>query len=973
MIYNVIKINALCVFIYISSSGYANANNPGCIINNGVISGSCDYSGTSVLKEGDYTVKNYPGTDPGRNEGGIYVEGQNGSMTINDNTLIDFIVDPTDKYKYGYLFNLGSKYGEDNQILIVKGHKQGDKYSITLTSNNGNLIDLSNSGFTDHSTASMYIEGAKMILNNDVNNDSVAGISITGTTESTVDKIADSYIVSNVNISDLSGYGNSPIIQIMTGNQDTTLQLNNTQIDSNGGQEVLYSAGGNFSYSNGIINYKNPSEKAGLVFFIGGTAGPSVDGNGGIFSVSDSIINVNGGSGTAFVLGSQSSSTPDASKEPKVNISHSNINIQDGWYGFKMNAGTEANITNNSTINTGNGSVFLFSDQHWGGSYSFMDKFRTIVNLIDSKIKSNGSVFDFYGANPYNDSDSSINSDVKINNSNVYAGVDLINADAKKYTNNNGEIFNYNIDFTLSAINNSTLSGDIIVKSEEGSSANAIIDLDNSALTGTSLVAGDNATLDMKLDHHAVWNMTGNSSLSSLTLSNDSKVILSDANNFGSGNTLTVKGNYLGDNGLLIFNGVLEGDNSPIDKLVINGNTAGVSSVSVHNLGGRGAQTIEGISLIDVEGDSDGDFKKSGRIVAGAYDYDLIKKGTNWYLSSSLPTPTPTPETHMVRPETGSYIANLQAANTLFSLSLHDRNGEERYTNAENDRKAVTSMWMRNEGGHNRFSGSDGQNDTQSNRYVLQIGGDIGQWTFDGNDSYRLGVMGGYANQHSNTLNKQTGYKSTGQINGYSTGIYSTWYQNAVSKRGLYIDGWMQYAWFNNEIKGEDIAPETYNSKGLTASLESGYTFQVSSWQTVGGMNNSFYLQPHIQVSWAGVKADNHREEEGTQVQQVGSDNVRTLLGMRAYLNGKSVLDKGNSREFQPFVETNWIHNLKEYGVSMDGQNYAISGSRNIGEIKAGVEGRLTNNLAGWIGVAQQVGGKGYSDTQGTLSIRYKF
>ncbi|EMK7712822.1 autotransporter outer membrane beta-barrel domain-containing protein, partial [Yersinia enterocolitica] len=71
-------------------------------------------------------------------------------------------------------------------------------------------------------------------------------------------------------------------------------------------------------------------------------------------------------------------------------------------------------------------------------------------------------------------------------------------------------------------------------------------------------------------------------------------------------------------------------DASVTDKLVVNGNTAGTTHVAVTNLGGSGATTLNGIELIKVNGLSDGEFIKQGRIVAGAYDYSLARGvGTN--------------------------------------------------------------------------------------------------------------------------------------------------------------------------------------------------------------------------------------------------------------------------------------------------------------------------------------------------------
>ncbi|HHG8789348.1 TPA: autotransporter outer membrane beta-barrel domain-containing protein, partial [Citrobacter sedlakii] len=84
-------------------------------------------------------------------------------------------------------------------------------------------------------------------------------------------------------------------------------------------------------------------------------------------------------------------------------------------------------------------------------------------------------------------------------------------------------------------------------------------------------------------------------------------------------------------------------------------------------------------------------------------------------------------------------------------------------------------------------------------------------------------------------------------------------------------------------------------------------------------------------------------------------------------------LDDGKDRTFQPFVEANWIHNSKEFGVSMNGDNVDLDGTRNIGELKAGVEGQLTKNVSLWGNVGQQVGDKGYSDTSAMIGIKASF
>lgn len=447
----------------------------------------------------------------------------------------------------------------------------------------------------------------------------------------------------------------------------------------------------------------------------------------------------------------------------------------------------------------------------------------------------------------------------------------------------------------------------------------------------------------------------------------------------GSGfNTLTINGDYTSNNGKLMLNSHLYDDNSPTDKLVINGNTSGNTYVRVDNLGGSGAQTLNGIELIQVNGLSDGEFVKSGRIVAGAYDYSLARgvgsNSTNWYLTSlsdELVTPENpvSPGEEMKRPEAGSYTANLAAANNMFVTRLHDRLGETQYIDALTGEQKVTSMWLRNEGGHNRSRDTSGQLKTQSNRYVMQLGGDIAQWSNNDLDRLHLGVMAGYGSSKSNTRSK-SGYQSDGSVDGYTVGVYSTWYANDEDKSGLYVDGWTQYSWFNNTVEGQDLASEEYKSKGVTASVESGYTFKVGE---NAAKNATYFIQPKAQITWMGVKADDHKETNGTNVSGEGDGNIQTRLGVKAFMNGYAAQDKGKDRVFQPFVEANWVHNTKDFGSNMDGVTVKQDGTANIAEVKVGVEGQINKQVNLWGNVGQQVGNKGYSDTAVMLGVKYNF
>ncbi|HCP1380649.1 TPA: autotransporter outer membrane beta-barrel domain-containing protein [Escherichia coli] len=523
---------------------------------------------------------------------------------------------------------------------------------------------------------------------------------------------------------------------------------------------------------------------------------------------------------------------------------------------------------------------------------------------------------------------------------------------------------------------NASFNGDI--RADEKSSAN--LSLENSRWTGSASNGGT-----VNLDENSIWKMAGNSDIAQL--SNNGSVYLGQ----NAQNTLTINGDYTSKNGHIYFSGILGDDDSSVDKLIVKGNTDGKTFVTVKDIGGVGAQTLNGIEIIHVDGQSNGEFIQSNRIAAGAYDYTLGRgqgsNSGNWYLTSGKntpePTPTPDPDTRPepapggydndLRPEAGSYTANMAAVNTMFVTRLHERLGPMQYTDVMTGETKNTSMWMRHEGGHNRWRDGTGQLKTQGNRYVVQLGGDIAQWGWGETDRWHLGVMAGYGNEHNNTDSVRTGYRSKGSVNGYSTGLYATWFANDETHNGAYLDTWAQYGWFDNRVKGDGLPGESWKSKGLTASLEAGYTWKAGEFSGSHGSLNEWYVQPQAQVVWMGVKADEHRESNGTRVENTGDGNVRTRLGVKTWIKGHNRMDDGKSREFRPFVEVNWLHNTREFGTRMNGVTVHQDSARNIGEVKAGVEGQINDRLNLWGNVGIQAGDKGYSDTSAMLGVKYTF
>ncbi|WP_315850990.1 autotransporter outer membrane beta-barrel domain-containing protein [Yersinia frederiksenii] len=446
---------------------------------------------------------------------------------------------------------------------------------------------------------------------------------------------------------------------------------------------------------------------------------------------------------------------------------------------------------------------------------------------------------------------------------------------------------------------------------------------------------------------------------------NNGSLIMPNALTGGDFGTFTINGNYTGNNGTVVFNTVLAGDSSNSDRLLITGNTAGQSYVTVNNIGGNGGRTSDGIKIINVGGDSAGQFTLNGRAVAGAYEYFLYQGSISsptdgdWYLRTQVDER---------RPEPASYTANLAAANAMFVTTLADRAGETLYTDVFTGEEKTTSLWIRNEGTHNRSRDDSGELKTQDNRYVMQLGGDVAQWSRNAQDLWRVGVMAGYANSSSSSVAQVTGYRSNGSVDGYSVGMYGTWFANSQEDTGAYVDSWLQYSWFNNQVDGQDLTTEKYDSKGFTAAVESGYIFKVGE-----SAYSHFFIQPKAQVVWMGVKADSHTETNGTLVTGEGNNNIQTRLGAKAFISPIQSANKAKEPAFKPYVEASWVHNTKDFGTTLDGITVKQAGAANIAELKLGVEGQINKKLNLWGNVGQQLGNNGYSDTSITLGVKYNF
>jgi autotransporter family porin len=508
----------------------------------------------------------------------------------------------------------------------------------------------------------------------------------------------------------------------------------------------------------------------------------------------------------------------------------------------------------------------------------------------------------------------------------------------------------------------------------------------------------------------SVWNVTESGTVGSLNIDSGTVNFPTPASNDTfTGTTLTVNGDFTGNGGLFTMNTVLSNDAAATDKLIVKGNATGTAQMTFTNVGGTGAQTVDGIRVAVVEGNSDLTITKPAKnfLRAGPYIYQLKQVQNSWYLTSQKqlvfppftgdvdpenpsaddPSKGNTPEAsdlpdiipatpgfanHVIRPELGAYANNALASNTLFSMSLEERLGEAKYADAMRgkDGEKSGSFWIRAHGGHTRNGMEDGVLTTRGNWGVMQVGGDVISWPTSGSHRFHAGLMAGYAHESSRTTSPDAGYSAKGKVSGYSVGLYGTWMNEKSDGTGPYADVWAQWQRFKNKVSASSPDTVSYHAKGFTLSFEGGYAFGLKDWKSADGADNALRLQLQGQVIRMGVRDDGVIDAYGTSIEGLGAGNVRTRLGAKLYYQ-KANGEKGTA--FNPFLALNWYHDTKAFGARFDGIADRIDGGRNTGEVKLGLEAKLRKNVNLWGSVGYEAGSESYRNVEALVGAKILF
>ncbi|EAB8340739.1 fibronectin-binding autotransporter adhesin ShdA [Salmonella enterica subsp. enterica serovar Abaetetuba] len=452
------------------------------------------------------------------------------------------------------------------------------------------------------------------------------------------------------------------------------------------------------------------------------------------------------------------------------------------------------------------------------------------------------------------------------------------------------------------------------------------------------------------------------------------------------GNTLYVDGDYIGNGGSLYLNTVLGDDDSATDKLVITGDASGTTDLYINGIG-DGAQTTNGIEVVDVGGVSTSDaFVLKNEVNASLYTYRLYwnESDNDWYLASKAQsddddsggdgTPsddgddggnvTPSDDGGDVAPQyradIGAYMGNQWMARNLQMQTLYDREGSQ-YRNADG------SVWARFKAGKAESEAVSGNIDMDSNYSQFQLGGDILAWG-NGQQSVTVGVMASYINADTDSTGNRgadgSQFTSSGNVDGYNLGVYATWFADAQTHSGVYVDSWYQYGFYNNSVESGDAGSESYDSTANAVSLETGYRYDIAL-----NNGNTVSLTPQAQVVWQNYSADSVKDNYGTRIDGQDGDSWTTRLGLR--VDGK--LYKGSRTVIQPFAEANWLHTSDDVSVSFDDATVKQDLPANRAELKVGLQADIDKQWSVRAQVAGQTGSNDFGDLNGSLNLRYNW
>ena len=773
------------------------------------------------------------------------------------------------------------------------------------------------------------------------------------------------------------------------------------------GNILVTTAGEIYGYSKGIRAVISNDTSTGNIKIIqtdgnvkGGTEGISADNSGSgdttiilnsdvtggeygiLMGGDDGTLNVDIGT-LGTVTGGRSgivSSLFSSNKDKGININVSGTVVGGTGYGILTDTLAESsiiiNLNNGANVSATSGIGIMDGE----GAYSSYDMGKTTLTM-NSGSKLSGKVI--LG----NNSDAMI-----INGTSDINDVTLLDGG-----NRDGIVYGVaNTDIMIDLLGSTTYTNKLTFNETTQSIAGSTmanwqtVTLDNSNVTfinDAALVTGVGTNTDGSLQGLVLTNASTLTSPIALAVTGDVNIdststlshalggsITGNVTNAGMinwqnlGQQLIISGNYIGNAGNMSLGTDLGDDNSVTDQLVINGNTSGTTTVTVRPEGtSAGAQTVEGIKIIDIEnGTSGATFTLASPVQAGAYEYSLFKNGVStptdgdWYLRSTLiPTPTE-PTTPIYRPGTSNYVS-AQTANAeqgfLALGTLHERMNEQQVVSTDKQ------TWARIYGNTESNNGDSRFNYNQHVR-AAQVGQDLYNKTTTNGTNVHSGVMFDYSYSTVDFADRVREDalldNTTGTMNGTSYGIGG--YYTAINGDESYLDVVGMVSKLENKYKDSYGMKSTQDGYRLGLSVEAGKKLvELGKWKVEG----------QGQLAYQYTNYDNFNDDI-SGIDAYGASTLRGRLGVRVYRHLESTKNIQQIDNAQVYGVANVIQDfINPTDVTVGGTNVSEKFDKTTLEVGGGFQVPVTGTTYVYTDARYDRSINGNKE-QGKLTIGFK-
>ncbi|MBO9697028.1 MAG: autotransporter-associated beta strand repeat-containing protein [Sphingopyxis sp.] len=503
-----------------------------------------------------------------------------------------------------------------------------------------------------------------------------------------------------------------------------------------------------------------------------------------------------------------------------------------------------------------------------------------------------------------------------------------------------------------------------------------LVTADNSSFGGSTTVAGGTLAVQGRLGGAVTLNAAGRLEGAGRVGSIVNAGVVAPGSGIGS---LTAAGDYSGNGGVLEIEAELGGDASRADRLLVGGATSGNTRVTVINRGGPGAQTVEGIKIVDVTGASNGDFTLDGdylfdgqqAVIAGAYGYRLYKNGIatpqdgDWYLRSARLDGAGNPEGPLYQPGVPVYEAYVGALQSLNRLpTLQQRIGNRSWAASP---VAGAGLWGRFESERQRPEALVSTSD--ADRKVDQWHAQLGLDAVLAQRSDGAALVGGLTAHYGKVDSAVTSIFGDGTIDtqGYGVGATMTWY----GPKGFYVDGQVKLSWFDSDLESSILGSLARGNKGdgQAFSLELGK-------QTSIGRNLS--ITPQVQMSYAKVDFDRFADPSDAAVSVAKGESLKTRWGLAIDHQTSWKGAAGDTRRTRLYTVMNfsyeWLDGAEAdvSGTPIVNRDHRLSGELGLGGSYSWGDDRFTlyTEVSGDTTIADF--GAGYN-LKGTAGFRVRF